>query len=72
VEGYKWEPMPKLEVHRPEVGQPALYPDDPHIVAVASSVAAPGDLPAATAWLDLDRPDQVLAWLRQRYFAQQP
>jgi molybdopterin-guanine dinucleotide biosynthesis protein B len=36
VEGFKRGRHPKLEVHRPSVGKPFLYPDDPHIVAVAS------------------------------------
>ena len=36
VEGFKAHAHPKLEVHRPSVGKPFLYPDDPHIVAVAS------------------------------------
>jgi molybdopterin-guanine dinucleotide biosynthesis protein MobB len=36
VEGFKRDSHPKLEVHRPSVGKPFLYPDDPHIVAVAS------------------------------------
>ena len=36
VEGFKTHAHPKLEVHRPSVGKPFLYPDDPHIVAVAS------------------------------------
>ena len=63
VEGYKWESMPKLEVHRPSLGQPALYPNDPHIVAVAADVARPEGAAAPLAWLDLNRPDEVLAWL---------
>ncbi|MES2149079.1 MAG: molybdopterin-guanine dinucleotide biosynthesis protein B [Pseudomonadota bacterium] len=63
VEGYKWEPIAKLEVHRPSLGQPALYPNDAHIVAVASDVAAPPGLRAGVAWLDLNAPAQVLAWL---------
>jgi molybdopterin-guanine dinucleotide biosynthesis protein B len=65
VEGYKWEPLPKLEVFRPEVGKPPMFPDDPHIVAVASSMAAPDNLRAGIAWLDLDDPDAVLCWLKQ-------
>jgi len=64
VEGYKWEPLPKLEVYRPEVGKPPVYPDDPHIVAVASSVAAPPGLAPHIAWLDLGEPDTVLRWLK--------
>ncbi|MBX6323564.1 MAG: molybdopterin-guanine dinucleotide biosynthesis protein B [Rhodospirillaceae bacterium] len=36
IEGFKREPHDKLEVHRPSLGKPLLFPDDPHIVAVAS------------------------------------
>lgn len=66
VEGYKWEAIPKLEVQRPSLGHPALYPNDPHIVAVASDAQAPADLPDNIAWLDLNAPEDVLAWLRAR------
>jgi molybdopterin-guanine dinucleotide biosynthesis protein B len=63
VEGYKWEPMPKLEVYRPEVGKPPMFPDDPHIVAVASTVGRPEGLAAHVAWLDLEDRDAVLRWI---------
>ena len=69
VEGYKWEPVPKLEVHRPLLGQRALYPEDEHIVAVASDSARPPGLPAKLAWLDLNEPAEVLAWLDAQFFA---
>jgi molybdopterin-guanine dinucleotide biosynthesis protein B len=65
VEGYKWEAMPKLEVYRPEVGKPPMFPDDPHIVAVASTMARPDGLAARVAWLDLEDPDAVLRWIYQ-------
>lgn len=40
VEGYKHSDMDKLEVHRPAVGKPLIYPDpEGRIVAVASDVA---------------------------------
>jgi molybdopterin-guanine dinucleotide biosynthesis adapter protein len=65
VEGYKWEAMPKLEVYRPEVGKPPMFPDDPHIVAVASTMARPDGLAAHVAWLDLEDPDAVLRWIYQ-------
>lgn len=46
VEGFKREPHPKLEVHRPSVGKPLLFPNDPHIVAVASDAPIDaGELP---------------------------
>ena len=64
VEGYKWEPLPKLEVYRPEVGKPAVYPDDPHIVAVASSMAVPAGLAPHLTWIDLNEPEAVLGWLK--------
>ena len=66
VEGYKWEPVAKLEVHRPSLGQPALYPNDPHIVAVASDVPRPDGVATHVAWLDLNAPEEVLAWLNIR------
>lgn len=66
VEGFKFEALPKLEVFRPALGKPALYPLDPHIRAVASDAPAPADLPEGLAWLDLNAPETVLAWLRRR------
>src|SRR5687767_6644100 len=36
VEGFKFAPIPKLEVWRATTGEPLLHPNDPHIVAVAS------------------------------------
>ena len=33
VEGFKREPMPKLEVYRAPVGEPLIHPHDPNIVA---------------------------------------
>lgn len=50
VEGFKRDPHPKIEVHRPENGTALLQPDDPWIVAVASS----GQMTAAVPWLPLD------------------
>ncbi len=41
VEGFKTDPCPKLEVHRPSLGLPPLFPGDPTILAVASDVAVP-------------------------------
>ena len=69
VEGYKWEPIPKLEVHRPSLGQAALYPNDTHIVAVASDAARPEGLDARLAWLDMNEPAQVLAWIELQFFS---
>ena len=45
VEGFKQEPIPKLEVWRPENGKPPLFPERSDIVAVASNVALATSLP---------------------------
>lgn len=42
VEGFKREPMRKLEVFRAANGKPAMHPDDAAIVAVASDSPFPG------------------------------
>jgi molybdopterin-guanine dinucleotide biosynthesis protein B len=45
VEGFKRDSHPKLEVHRPSVGKPFLYPEDPHILAIASDEVLAVPLP---------------------------
>jgi molybdopterin-guanine dinucleotide biosynthesis adapter protein len=36
VEGFKRQPIPKLEIHRAAANTPTLFPQDPTIVAIAS------------------------------------
>jgi len=55
VEGYKFSPIPKLEVHRTETGHPLLYPNDTNIIAVVTDSKAHLPLPT----LDIDAPQQV-------------
>ena len=45
VEGFKYAPIPKLEVWRTQTGEGLLYPNDPHIVAVASDAKVETKLP---------------------------
>ena len=45
VEGFKFAPIPKLEVWRAETGEGLLHPNDPHIVAVASDAKVDTKLP---------------------------
>ena len=45
VEGFKFAPIPKLEVWRAEPGEGLLHPNDPHIVAVASDSEVATKLP---------------------------
>ena len=46
IEGWKFSPIPKLEVYRAKLGKPPLHPNDAHIVAVATD--DPRALPADT------------------------
>ncbi len=55
VEGFKHEPIPKIEVYRALVGEPLLHPHDANIVAVASDAALDTVLPQ----LDIDQPPQI-------------
>lgn len=36
VEGFRHEAFPKIELHRPSLGKPLLYPDDQNIIAIAT------------------------------------
>jgi len=40
TEGYRSYPIPKLEVWRAATGKPLLYPDDPHVQAIATDASA--------------------------------
>jgi len=62
VEGYKFAPIPKLEVWRAAPGEGLLHPNDPHIVAVASDAKVETRLPL----LDLNAPEAIADFIRGR------
>ncbi len=45
IEGYKREPLDKLEVYRSTLGEALLYPHDPRIVAIAGDQCIATELP---------------------------
>jgi molybdopterin-guanine dinucleotide biosynthesis protein B len=64
VEGFKRTIPVKIEVHRPSLGKPLIYPGDPAVAAVASdiSVSPPSTIPTL-ALNDIDGiADFVLMW----------
>ena len=45
VEGYKHDPIPRIEVHRAGGDRPLLFPRDPHVIAVATDEPLETKLP---------------------------
>ena len=60
VEGFKREPHRKVEVHRAANGKPALFPDDPAIVGIATDTKLETQLPV----VHLDDIAQVAAMMQ--------
>ena len=63
VEGFKHADVPKLEVWRAATGKPALYPNDPFVVAVVTDHDDRLPHPTGLPLLDLNDPDAVAAFL---------
>ncbi|MGZ4960219.1 MAG: molybdopterin-guanine dinucleotide biosynthesis protein B [Methylomonas sp.] len=61
VEGFRDEAFPKIELHRPSLGKPLLYPGDVNIIAVASD--QPLDTPARMPCLDLNNPSAIAQFI---------
>ena len=64
IEGFKHESFPRIEVHRKGLGNPLLFPSDPHIVAIATD-----DIELATSdkikCLNLNEITEITAFVRQ-------
>lgn len=71
VEGFKHAEFPKIELHRHEVSEKWLYPDDPDVIAVATDVwdKLPDNSIEA---LDINQPalivDFIMHWLARKVF----
>ena len=62
VEGFKAEKFPKIELHRPALAQPLLYPNDSDIIAIATDKVL--ETPAYLTQLDLNRPEMIAAYIQ--------
>jgi len=67
VEGFKNEPFPKIELHRPRLGHPLLHATDPTIVAVATD--EPAKIETGLPVLDLNRPELIAAFILEYLFS---
>ena len=63
VEGFKHVAFPKLELHRPSLGHPLLFPDDSDILAIVTD--APLAQSAPLPVLDLNQPDTIVDFIQR-------
>lgn len=59
VEGFKRDPIPKLEVHRQASDKPLLHPQDPWIVGIATDEPLATQLPQ----FDLDAVEEITTFI---------
>lgn len=64
VEGFKAERFPKIELHRPSLGHPLLYPLDRSIIAIATD--APLETAPDITRLDMNRPEEIVDFIAAR------
>ena len=67
VEGFKHTAIPKIELHRPALKKPLLFPEDPHIIAIASD--APLTQQTGLPQLALNNPESIADFVME--FVQQ-
>lgn len=69
VEGFKHENLAKIELHRPILGNPFLFPDDPQIIAIASDPQLELE-DKRVIQLDLQQPSTIAAFILERIVGQ--
>ncbi|MGZ4956899.1 MAG: molybdopterin-guanine dinucleotide biosynthesis protein B [Methylobacter sp.] len=62
VEGFRAEQFSKIELHRPSLEKPLLYPNDPDIIAIATDAAL--ETPDYLVQLELNRPEMIAAFIQ--------
>ena len=70
VEGFKHDAIPKIELHRPELGKPLLYPDDASIIALATN-DEPG-VPCELPVLDINNVPSIFNFIVSSFLNKQP
>lgn len=65
VEGFKADPIPKIEIHRPSLGHPLLAASDANVIAVATD--EPETLRLGIPVLDLNWAEDVAAFVGERF-----
>lgn len=63
VEGFKHEKFPKIEVHRPSLGRPLMFPEDDSIIAMACD--APFVSTISLPILDMNNPVEIVEFIEE-------
>jgi molybdopterin-guanine dinucleotide biosynthesis adapter protein len=65
VEGFKSERFPKIELHRPSLAKPLLYPHDKDIIAIATD----GELqtPEYLVKLDINKAEMIATFITRQF-----
>lgn len=70
VEGFRHEAFAKIELHRPSLGKPPLYPQDENIIAIATD--QPLTTPTSLPCLDLNAPVALARFITHHFFKTDP
>ena len=65
VEGFKHEPLAKIELHRPILGKPLLYQNDSSIIAFATDMPPKETIQLPV--LDLNNIDEIADFIKERF-----
>jgi molybdopterin-guanine dinucleotide biosynthesis protein B len=65
VEGFKAEQFSKIELHRPSLNKPLLYPNDPTIIAIASDEVL--EVPSHLTRLDINQPEMIAVFILKQF-----
>ena len=61
VEGFKHESIPRIELSRPNLGKPLLYPDDSEIIAIATETD--DKIRHSIRRLDINNPTEIVEFI---------
>lgn len=70
VEGFKHESFAKIELHRPSLGKPAIFPEDDNVIAVATD--QPQSLDTRLPLLDINDPAAIARHLMVHILGREP
>ena len=65
VEGFKHEPLAKIELHRPSLGKPFLFPNVSGVVAIATDEAPVEKIKLPV--LDLNKIDEIAEFIMKQF-----